>query len=294
MPVPDQDSALAAERIAATCIAWGIGIASEIALPGAMASPADHPAEIIVAFGDAPAWQPRTSSAPYRIEDADRFEVAVPGVARFTCLARRRVLVAPAPTAGTGAIAAMLIATVLPALLWARGEFLLHGAAAIRPGASRGTIVAGASGSGKSTLLRHATAVGRHAIGDDSVCLRMVSGLVTASGLPGGSWRGPADGDRNFIPVAAGQQRSEAPVRRLILLEPDLSGRRRLRGADAAAALLRHRHRPRIAALLGTEPGFLPSIARFADMLDIVAIPAALSAPAARNVMTEQASPAER
>lgn len=254
------------------CIGWGLVIDSAVPLPGAMAAGDDEAGpDIRIAFGSVPAWRGRTAFGPYRVADADLFEFAMPGVATFTIRDRAEILVDPEPAARKDDIAAMLIATAIPALIWARGDILLHGAAA---GAS---IVCGASGSGKSRWLERKLKRGCGAIADDSVRLQICGDQVFASGLPGGFWQryGPAESDRSHIAIPVARQRRQAPIRSLIVLEP--GPRTTLHGPGALAALLRHRHRPRIAGLLGTEPDLLPKLARIGANLRIVSRPPAIA-----------------
>lgn len=168
----------------------------------------------------------------------------------------------------------MLIATVLPALLWSRGEIMLHAAAAVEPDAAAGILFAGPSGSGKSTLLAQALARGGSAIADDSVRLRISHGRVLASGLSGGLYarHGPGDADRRFEPTPRDRCHVEHPVDTLVVLAPAGDEPRRLTGVAALAALLHNRHRPRIATLLGTEPDLLTDLARIASLFRVLSM----------------------
>lgn len=271
-----QTAASAADAPVPMVSGYGLCIRSAIALPGAVAS-ADRSCEpdVEIVEGITPIWEAARAWGVYRVGSADRFEVAVPGVARFTCLDRRRIVVDPVDGADRAHIADMLIATVLPALLWARGEVVLHAAAFLLPGAARAIAVAGASGSGKSTALAHALAIGARQVADDSVRVCLSAGEAFASGLGGGYFERIDDaGGRIFRAVPPDRIGDVCPLGALFVLTPDAAAPRRLSGAEAIEALLRHRHRPRIAALLGTEPTLLPVIAQIARMVPIIAIQA--------------------
>lgn len=266
---------------------FGLRIRSEIALPGAPPCPYPHilaaadrdegfpaigDADIDIVYGATPCWTARRAWEVYRVASADLFEIAVPGLARFTCLDRRRIVVDPLPGTDAARLAELLVATILPALLWARGRIVLHATAFILSGGSRGIAIAGASGSGKSTALARALAMGAHGIADDSLCIRIGREGAVASGLAGGYFE--RDGAaRTFRAVAASRQRLACPLGVLVVLAPDATAPRRLTGIAAIEALLRHRHRPRIAALLGTEAAMVPGIAAIAHALAVVAVP---------------------
>jgi hypothetical protein len=258
------------------CTAFGLSIRTECALPGAVPAPAPASGtpDIEIAFGAPGTWTESAAWGPYRARDADLFEFTMPTVARYTIEDRHRVIITPEDGADDASIGEMLVATVLPSLLWARGEIVLHASAIARPDRKTGLLFVGVSGSGKSTRLKRA--VGRHAraIADDSVRLLIRDGAVLASGLPGGLFVGTHDpmDRRTLIPVPPGQQLMEFPVATAIILDIDGNSARRLTGINAMAALLKHRHRPRILQLLGTEADLNGTISDVASRLSIVTV----------------------
>lgn len=234
-----------------------------------MVDPGDKPPDIDIRFGVGEIGPECAVEGPYRVGPCG-FEFAMPGVARYACVGDR-VLIAPEPGASEADIATMLVATVLPALLWASGEIVLHAAAFVDPRHARAIAVAGPSGTGKSTLLAQAVAAGARVIADDSVCLR----ASVASGLPGG-WYDPlvaGKAERRFNPVPAAVQLAEHPLAHILILTPGLDVPRVLRGADAVKALLDNRHRPRIARLMGHEPALLSKLAAICASIPIIAVP---------------------
>lgn len=255
------------------CVGYGLTIATQVPIPGAMRATSTEAPDIDVDYGAPPHWAERQAWGPYRVADADLFDFTMAGVARFTCRHRRQITITPDDRADESDIAAMLVATALPALLWARGEIVLHAAAARAADASHGWLAAGASGSGKSTRLLSAVQHGASAIADDSVRLRLVDGEVLASGLPGGTFvrRAGENDRRDFQAFADGRQLRECPVDTLLLCPDEVQA-----GADrkvnGLTALLRHRHRPRIAQLLRTEPVLLSPLAAIAATLRIAPI----------------------
>lgn len=255
-------------------IGFGVPIATEIALPGSV--PADAPVRPLleVAVGALPSWEAVREWGPYRVRDADLFDFTMPGVARYSIVDRRRIVVAPEPGTDEEAVGGMLAATALPALFWARGEIMLHAAAAASL-RSRGRLLLGQSGAGKSTVLARALDRGASVVADDSVRVWMEGERVMAAGLPG------ALALRAHAGLNAPRRRVEVPVDRRLraceivsghVIVPEGEAPRRLRGPEGVAALLWHRHRPRILRLLGTEAALLAPVARVALALRLTAV----------------------
>ena len=174
-----------------------------------------------------------------------------------------------------GVAASYLIATALPALLWMRGEIVLHAAAAVLPGAAGAIAIGGASGAGKSTVLRELVAAGASVVADDSICLRFTGTDMTVSGLAGGYFVAQADNDssRRFEIVPPERQIRAAPFAGLLMLGARLSSDgpafHAVSGVAALEALLASRHRPRIPTLLGNNKAMLPVLARLSETLPV-------------------------
>ena len=256
------------------CVGFGLTLRTEIPIPGAMAASAGEAADIEVGYGTPAPWTERVAWGPYRAAGADLFDFTMPGLARYTVSDRRRITLTPAKGAAEEDIAAMLVATVLPALLWSRGDVVLHAAAASRSPKGPGWLLLGDSGAGKSTRLLRAIGAGAHAIADDSVCLRLEGERVMASGLPGGVFarRPGQEGSRDFIATPADHQLRGCAVTMGCLIDTTGKPRGRLEGLDGVTALLRHRHRPRILRLLGTEADAIAPLARIAGHLRLIGI----------------------
>lgn len=253
------------------CTAFGLSVRTECPLPGAMRAGSGGSADIEIAFGQPRAWVETVAWGPYRARHADLFEFVMPGVARYTLEDRSRVTVTPEDGADEAAIGEMLVATVLPSLIWARGDVILHASAIARPGQNAGLLFVGASGSGKSSRLQRA--VGRNAriIADDSARVYVQDGELFASGLPGGMFirTHEAADSRTLVSVPPEQQLKAFPVKSMLILGNDDFPARRLTGIEALASLLRHRHRPRILQLLGTEADFIGPLGNIAARLRI-------------------------
>jgi hypothetical protein len=236
---------------------FGLRIESDFVIPGAIDwSQAGTPSDLKISLGTTRLGPDAKVCAPYRRLDG-KLELIVPGIASFLLESPGQLTVVPEASAKDEDVSALLIASGIPMALWARGGLLLHASGVIQPGEAQAIAIAGASGSGKSSLARMLVTHGSKLIADDSLWLREQHGELTVSGLPGGLFapNNAARAERTFWPVAAGAQSQAAQLGAIVILDPSLppAAPLQLRGADALAALLRHRHRPRIPALLGIE-----------------------------------------
>jgi hypothetical protein len=195
------------------------------------------------------------------------------GVARYRCEAGARITVEPAVGAPESAVAGYLIATALPALLWMRGDIVLHMAAALLPGMSGAIAVGGATGSGKSSILAQLVAAGARMVADDTMCVRFDGESPVASGLPAGYFLADDDAARAFRVVPPAQRVSAARLAGVVMLGPRTSSGaaafHALTGASAFETLLAGRHRPRVPMLLGRDKALLPVLARLSRELPI-------------------------
>jgi len=245
--------------------AYCLTIRSTLEIPGALTGGAG-PVDIVISEGPVPAEG--AQQRPYLLREDGRLVFEMAGVARYLCdpqsIVFERVDDAPDAT-----IAGYLIATALPALLWMRGEIVLHAAAAMLPGATSAFAVMGESGSGKSTLLRALVAMGARIVADDTICVRQTATGVEASGLAGGYFLGEAP--RVFHPVEGGLD--GAPLAGIALLEtPRAAGPpeiHRVPRLEALTTLIANRHRPRVPLLLGLLPGLMVPMAELGGALPV-------------------------
>jgi hypothetical protein len=193
--------------------------------------------------------------------------VSFPGCATYRCTRHNQIHVDPDPAAECGAVVARLGAFAIPALLWMRGDILLHAGAAILPGDGVATVIAGHSGSGKTTVLRQLMEIGAAIVADDVV---RIGRTHVVSGLPAVLSSSAAPGNR-YVP--SGQQSGAAPLGsvRLLLLprasdEPEFE---RLPVVRAMEALLAFQYRPRIPRMLGLARTMLPALAGIAEVTPI-------------------------
>ncbi len=229
-------------------IGYGLRLDSQLAVPGAVPDDRDGPSDLSILL-DPP--QP-TGDAPVYVQTDAGLCFVCPSVARYH-IAVQSIRVAPDPDARPDMITGMLVATALPAWLWLRGQFVLHAGAVRLPGGGA-MAIAGASGSGKSTILAQLAAAGAALIGDDTIAFSRDTG-TQASGLGGGWFATAADESaRQFVAVDASQSCTSAAIVAILLLDQRRAGDGglvRLDPVAAVAALLTHRHRPRVPTLLG-------------------------------------------
>lgn len=224
---------------------YGLRLASQLPVPGAVARDDDAPADVTITLQPAQL----IADAPVYARTDQGLCFGCPGVASYR-IAPESIVVVPDPHAPSDMVSGMLIATALPALLWLRGQFVLHAAAARLPG-SGALAIAGASGSGKSTILAQLAAADAALIGDDTIAFDTSAGRQ-ASGL-GGGWFVDAGDARRFVAAPPGRSLDAVPIVAILVLEAPGDGERfaRLDPVSAVTHLLASRHRPRVPALLG-------------------------------------------
>lgn len=234
--------------------AFGLTIDTAFDLPGAVPTGCSQP-DVVIVEGAIPPQHVAQSSGPYALIGS-RLLFAAEGVARYL-IGDRRIVVDPAGLRDDEHIAALLIATALPALLWMRGVYVLHAAAFVLPGAERAIAVTAPSGGGKSTLLAEALRRGARMVADDVLgldemmnfepkpdCPELVEGLpysptsqregqpfdklrvsgnggsvLSGSGLYGGHFLPDGSVTRHFVPVGAEQREDSAAVGSLVVLD---------------------------------------------------------------------------
>jgi len=247
-----------------SCRAYRLTIRSTLEIPGAL--PVEDDAGLAdISIFEAPVVAQGKQFGPYTLRDDGRLVFEMAGVARYLC-DEESVAIERLDGADDAAVAGYLIATALPAVLWMRGEIVLHTAAAMLPGAAGAFAVMGASGSGKSTVLRALIAMGARIVADDTVCVRQGSTGVEVSGLAGGYFHGDP---RIFHAVERGLD--SAPLAGIALLEmPRADGSseiRQLPRLEALTTLIGNRHRPRVPALLGLQARLMVPLAELAGAL---------------------------
>lgn len=225
---------------------FGFNLVSDLAIPGAVPLGRRKPVEPIRIT----ACRGALSKAPlYRISSQE-LHFACPGIADYRIEREAIHVTAPAPL--NAEVAALLIATALPGLLWMRGRFVLHAAGLVLGRDESVVALAGSSGAGKSTVAAHLIAKGARLVGDDTLAIEFDEGTVRASGLAGGQFL-RRQSDRRFQPLPAASRSAGGKLAGIILLDSQVAvdSTPRQKAVDAVQALLHHRHRPAIPDLLG-------------------------------------------
>ena len=233
-------------------VGYGLTIESELPVPGAVApNLTDQKTPDLCIRLVSPAG-PAAAQPPGFARTEDGLVCFVPGVATYRCRPDA-IGVAPLPAASPGDVAALLVASALPAVLWMRGAFVLHAAAACWPGGRGALAIAGRSGAGKSTIVEQLLELGALLVGDDSLAIEARTAPPLARGLPGAVRRAQAGGGSEFRAIDAEQPCLGAPLAAvLVLTEADSAWSiERVAGVEAARRLLANRHRPRAALLAG-------------------------------------------
>jgi len=258
-------------------IAYGLRVRSEIDIPGALPADVQGVADLSIELSPLRATR---SDSIYRLEGTDLVFTA-PGVAEYRCRTDA-ICVTPHPKARAVDVAEMLIATAFPALLWLRGGFVLHAAAARLSGHTAAVAIAGASGCGKSTVLAQLAGAGASVLADDTILLDKRDRW--GAGLAGGYYLAQGHGARRFQPVPPTQALIRAPVAAILVLsrgDPETAASlTRVTQVEAVAQLLANRHRPRVPALLGRHAATLADSALLAGSIPIYAWKRPAGAPA--------------
>lgn len=265
--------------------AFGLIVESAIALPGGGAiERSDSPPDVSIVVGTATPPDPEAELGPYS-RSGDHLCFTAEGVARYLIVGAAHIVIEPFPDADDTHVAALLIATALPALLWARGHYALHACAVVPAGRTTAVAITAPSGSGKSTLLAECLSRGATMLADDVVCLSGEAPRAVASGLPGGYFLGHASpAERSFHPVLPSKQMVCAPLGMLVHIDrtgTGPAGIERLRAAVALETLLAARHRPRVPRLIADPAAHLARSALLARTLAIYRLTTGGETPAA-------------
>ena len=259
-------------------LGWDLPIETEVVIPGA---PTLIPEQVStppvrVVYGCSHLANVRRRDGPYAAA-ADALQFAAPGVAEYLVRADG-VTIAPDPAGpDEDAIAGLLIATALPALLWMRGDIVLH-AAAVRSREGQVVAILGPSGAGKSSAVHAFVTAGAQVIADDSIRIAGDGPARRISGLPGGYFQsaGPNTAERILTVVPRERQLSAASLDLIVELAAEADRRfAPVIPSVALARLLRHRHRPRVPRILEREPVTLARLAEIAAHVPFRRWPAA-------------------
>jgi hypothetical protein len=129
----------------------GLSVASDIALPGLIASTPERTPQVTIQRGPVPESLPEPSACGPTWQIAGRqFLLRIPDIARFLLNDGSEIVVAPESQASAADIPIFILGTVFGILLHQREQIVLHASAVQVNG--KAVLFCGASGAGKSTL----------------------------------------------------------------------------------------------------------------------------------------------
>lgn len=256
-----------------SCSGFGRSIRSDIAIPGL--APADlvppSPAgpELAIrlagsALAPLPAestWQRKSEGISYQIRELGEFDCQ-PG----------RLDIRAGPDADIERMLAVVVATMLPTLLWIEGGFMLHAAGVDITGSGEVFAIAGPSQSGKSTIASQLVARGGRLVGDDSLVIARGDQGFHAHGLPGGQFLAniPSE-NRYFHDVSRASMSPGGRLAGILVLgiapvEWSLS---RINPLEAITALRALRHRPQVPEIMEASTGSLEFCMQLASAVPV-------------------------
>jgi len=154
----------------------GLGVASEIALPGLIEDRASAPAEVTIRRGPVATQLEGAKAKGPTWEAADgQFLLHIPGVARFLLSDGREIVFAPATEESLADIPIFLVGTVFGILLHQRGQIVLHASAVRVQGFA--VLFCGPSGAGKSTIAAALAQRGYPVVTDDVCAISIRPGV---------------------------------------------------------------------------------------------------------------------
>ena len=244
---------------------FGLAIASDRVIRGTLADGRASAGAADLVIETLASIAPVAPPPPVYRWDGEILTFTAPGVAHYRCR-RDRITIAAEHDADPDMVCALLISTALPAVLWLRGDSVLHAAALVSPAGSA-LAVAGPSGVGKSTVVHQAIQSGATLLADDSIRLAQKGDRVCGSGLAGGYHCGPpGDAARIFHRVVHGPATAGAPLRAVVFLSraPGPPSLERLDAITGLECLLANQHRPAIPAMIGRTAETLALLGRVA------------------------------
>ncbi|MFM5949976.1 MAG: hypothetical protein ACKOPM_12255 [Novosphingobium sp.] len=244
---------------------YGLCLSSPFRLPGAGVATSIR-ADLTIVEGPAILPEAAQQRGPYR-QLGERIALTIPDAGRFLLAGPGRLEVAPKPGVDPEVLAAFLVASGLPMLLWQRGGMLLH-ASGIELG-GKAIAIAGPSGVGKSTLAGALLERGGRLIGDDTLWLADPANPALAAGLSGGQFL-RIGSDIRFDALPPQRRSGARALDAVVILSRGPVEPSRLGPIEAVRALLQLRHRPAVPAMLGRDSAVLGHCTRLAARVPII------------------------
>ncbi len=152
----------------------GLSVASEIELPGLIASTAERAPQVTIRRGTVPESLPGSSAVGPTWQIAGKqFLLRIPDIARFLLTGGAEIVFTPESDSGAADIPIFILGTVFGILLHQREQIVLH-ASAVRVN-GKAVLFCGPSGAGKSTLAAALAQRGYPLVTDD-VCTLTADG----------------------------------------------------------------------------------------------------------------------
>ncbi len=243
------------------CVTYGLGVHSELPLPGF--EDGDVRQEVVIRFGKLrlPLGPADANGYSFQVLE-DGVYLGWEGAARFRVREGREITIAPAPHLEEGVIRALLMGPALAVLLHQRGLLILHASAAV----VRGAVVAflGQKGAGKSTTAATLHERGHLLVADDVVALQTTAtaplvfpaypqlnlwpdALASLGRNPGSSLRLHSGVEKRALRAAPGFSRDPFPLHLLyILAKGPRTEIETLQPQEAFVELLRHSYGTRL------------------------------------------------
>ncbi len=162
----------------------GLSVASEIVLPGMIATTEARAPQVTIRRGPVPEnlVDPSASGPTWQIA-GQQFLLRIPEIARFLLIDGREIVFLPESEAATADVPIFILGTVFGILLHQREQVVLHASAVQVNG--RAVLFCGASGAGKSTLAAALAQRGYPLVNDD-VCTVTLAGMNAPTVYPDG------------------------------------------------------------------------------------------------------------
>nr|WP_274650404.1 aldolase [Paenibacillus humicola] len=252
--------------------AFGLRLASEIALPEALREPdqAGGP-DVRIEWEDLKAlWDERKQESDYYAVHGDEFMMHIPGTAIFRVQGGKRIGVSPDEGAEETGIRLYVLGSCMGAILLQRKLFPLHGSAVVIDG--KAYAIVGDSGAGKSTLAAALGKLGYPLLTDDVIAVSAAedgSPVVIPAYPQQKLWQesldmlGMQDGEyaplymtKYAVPLSTGFYGSPVPLAGIFeLKKTELEGTdmRLLDGLERLPAIRYHTYRHFLVSLFGLD-----------------------------------------
>lgn len=275
-------------------LAYGLRIASELALPELASDSGDGPADLRITLGHLPRHSPppTDSSSPLALGvqrlvlGPDDVRYVGDPVGRFAVRGGAEIIIDRAPGVSDDALRPYVLSRLLGVALIQRGQLVLHGSVVAQDGRALGLL--GASGAGKSTLAAALAARGWTVLADEHVvldptatdeprvlfasrCLKLVDASARATGLLDGRSQATGSVERYYRQAApAAPWAAAVPLAGLCVLSRGThESSTRLSPRDALLACVAHSYGAPLLDALGLQEDHFQRCATLVAQLEV-------------------------